>query len=59
MPKNPEQFVADAPLEGDGFELPVPLTEARDILVLMTIHWRETDSNYWSRHGETLFGRDM
>jgi hypothetical protein len=22
--------------EGDGFELPVPLTEARDILVLVT-----------------------
>jgi hypothetical protein len=29
------RFAADAALEGDGFELPVPLTEARDILVLV------------------------
>src|SRR5438270_373393 len=29
------RFVPDSPVEGDGFELPVPLTEARDILVLV------------------------
>jgi hypothetical protein len=29
-------FATDSLLEGDGFELPVPLTEARDILVLVT-----------------------
>ena len=29
------EFAADSPLEGDGFEPLVPLTEARDILVLV------------------------
>jgi len=26
---------------------------------LLTRRWREMDSNYWSRHGETPFGRAL
>jgi ATP-dependent DNA ligase len=35
------------------------MAEVSEPSLLLTLRWREMDSNYWSRHGETPLGRAM
>ena len=35
------------------------MAEVSEPSLLLTLRWREMDSNYWSRDGETPLGRAM
>src|ERR1700724_3654046 len=51
MPTRKLRFAVDSPVEGDGFELPVPREE------ISVSHWSSTELVYGSSRGFTLTAR--
>ena len=52
-------FSSHGPLDGNGIVRSNNRAIFRETESLLTHRWREMDSNYWSRHGETPLGRAM